>query len=102
MQRRTRQKETPPPLLVTRLAQLLQIPHLADRRAPLHEQPLVQAPTTLHWRRPGLEGDRVARDGGEVVLVEPAHRGLVVGQADGEGCVLGAGFAGGGVGLAGI
>lgn len=88
MQRRTRQKETPPPRLLTLLTQRLQIPHLPNRRPPLHEQPLMQTPSALQIRRPGFKRHAVPRHGREVVLVEPAHGRLVGLQPDAEGVFL--------------
>jgi len=46
--------------------------------------------------RPGLEGDRVAADGGEVLIIQPTHGRLVALQTDGGGVILGALFAFGG------
>lgn len=100
MQRRTRQKETPPPPLLTHPPQRLQIPHLPNRRPPLHKQPLMQTPSAFQIRRPGLERHAVAPDGREMVGVEPAHGCFGGLEADAEGGFLGAGAplrGGGGV-----
>ena len=95
MQRRTSQKECPLVLLLTHLAQLLQIPHLPNRRAPLHKQPLVQTPALVDGRGPSFEGNSIASHGREVVVVEPAYGFLCPGEADGDAVFLRAGFAGG-------
>ena len=80
-------------MLLTDLAQLLEIPHLADGRAPLHEQPLVQAPAGLQWRRPRLESDGITCHGGKVPVVQPADSLFAILDADGYAVVLGAAFA---------
>lgn len=98
MQRGTSQEETPPPFLLTDLTQCLQIPHLANWRAPLHKQPLMQTPPGLHWRRPRLKRHGIARHGGEMLVVEPSHRGLVVLHTNRHTILLRAGLAVGGVG----
>ena len=95
MQRRTSQEECPLVLLLTHLAQLLQIPHLPNRRAPLHKQPLVQTPALVDGRGPSFKGNGVADHGREVVVVEPADRLLGPGEPDGDAVFLRAGFAGG-------
>lgn len=88
MQRCTRQEKSPPPLLFALLTEFLEVPHLADGRAPLHQQPLVQAPPGLKRRRPRLERHRVARHGREVPVVQPAHGGFVALQPDRAGVFL--------------
>ncbi|KAK1252203.1 hypothetical protein MKX08_003390 [Trichoderma sp. CBMAI-0020] len=90
MQRRTRQEKRPPLLLGADVAQPLQIPHLANRRPPLAQQPLVQ--TTILGKRPGLPAHGVAGHGREVLRVEPADRVHVALDAnEGEDACFGAG-----------
>lgn len=83
------------------VAELLEVPELADGRAPEDQQPLVQAPDVVRVARQGLEADGVAADGRRVVAVQPPDRLLAGGDADGLGA-LRAGFAlgvGGGGGV---
>lgn len=93
VQRGTREEEGISAILLTHLAELFQIPHLTNRRAPLHEQPLVQAPTLIELRRPGLERKGVASHTREVVVVKPADRLFASLHTDGDAILLGAGSA---------
>ena len=77
MQRRTCQKKAPPSHLLTLLTQRLQIPHLPDRRPPLHQQPLMQTPPTFEIRRPSLKRYAIPSNSREMLIVEPAHCGFV-------------------------
>lgn len=100
MQRSTRQEECPALVLLAHIRQLLQVPHLADGRAPLHQQPLMQTPASLDPWRPRLESNSVASHGGEVVVVEPSDGLLGAFHADGLAVVAGACLALGLVGVA--
>jgi hypothetical protein len=105
-----------PPQLLTLLAQRLQVKHLANRRAPARQQPLVHQPAALHIRLPRLplpdaprrgvhpldgrplEARRVARHSRKLVLPDPLHRRLggldaeeVRGGALRDGLLLGGG-----------
>lgn len=93
MQRRTRQKKRIPLHASTPRTQRLEVPHLANRRAPMHQQPLVQTPAVCEFGGPRLKRNGVAYDGGEVAVVEPADGFFAGLQADGDGVVAGAGFA---------
>lgn len=80
MQRRTRQEKRPPLLLCANIAQPLQIPHLAYRRPPVAQQPLVKA--AVLGIRPGFPAHGVAGHGREVLGVEPADGVHVALDAD--------------------
>lgn len=78
MQRRTRQEKRIPSHVLTLLTQLLEIPHLADGSAPVHKQPLMQAPAVGEFRGPRLKRNVICDGGGEMAVVEPA-RGFLAG-----------------------
>lgn len=88
IERSTCQEESPPTFFLTHLAQSLEIPHLTNRRSPFRQQPLVQAPTSLHWWRPGLKSNGISHHRREVLVVQPADCGLVVLQSDGRAVLL--------------
>lgn len=93
MQRRAGQEKAIPPFLLTLLTQLLQIPHFANRRAPMHKQPLMQTPAIGILRGPSLKSEVVGNNGGKVAVIKPADGALRGLQADGKVVILGARFA---------
>ena len=53
----------------------------------MHKQPLMQTPAVLKLRWPRFEGDSVANDTSQVLVIEPANRRLVRLNADGDAIV---------------
>lgn len=92
LQRNAAHKKGPPPQLLALPTQRLKIKHLPNRTPPASQQPLVQQSTPLHLLLPGLalpslaeagvpprdgrllEARRVAGDGGEFAVPDPAQR----------------------------
>ena len=80
-------------MLLADFTQSFEVPHLPNGRAPLYEEPLMQAPTLLKFGRPSLESNRVARHSSKVLIVEPTDRFLVGLHADSYALFLGSGLS---------
>ena len=93
MQWRARKEEGVSLHALALFAQLLEIPHLANRHTPVHKNPLVQTPSICELRWPRLKSHSVANECCEVLVIEPSYRVLISLDADGDAVVTGAGLA---------
>ena len=93
MQWRARKEEGVSLHALALFAQLLEIPHLANRHTPVHKNPLVQTPSICEFRWPRLKSHSVANKCCKVLIIEPSYRVLISLDADGDAVVTGAGLA---------
>jgi hypothetical protein len=93
MQWRTCHEESVSLHALTLLSKSLKIPHLANRHAPVDQQPLMQAPAISELWWPGLKGDSVTDKTCKMMVIQPANRVLVGLDAYSDTVIPRAGFS---------
>jgi len=89
VQRRTGHEEGVASHVLAFLTQLLEVPHFANGRAPVDQEPLVQTPAVVKLWWPGFKGEVVAYQGCKVAVVEPADCFFIGLKTNGDGVVAG-------------